>query len=172
MSIVITEPQKMTVQQRSQQNAERIASELGLDNPKIVSAAVLEAALKEIGQNKEFAQLVQQTFTQMAPPKTKPRVASNSKAKGGIYKTTLVPIGTVEGHRIDLGAAPDPFFLAKLYGMHQLHDALDEYSGTELKRSIAEQMALHPNTKPKTKTKKEDIIAYLIDLVKQSEGTK
>jgi hypothetical protein len=170
MSTIMAESPKMTVQQRSQQNAEKIATELGLDNLKFVNVAVLEAALREIGKNKEFAQLVRQTFEQIAPPKTKPKAISSNKGKGGLYKTRLVPIGTVEGHRIDLSAAPDPFFLVKLYGMHQLYDALDEYSATELKRSVAEQMALHPNTKPKTKTKKEDIIAYLIDLVKQSEG--
>ncbi len=168
MSTVTAEPSKMTMQQRSQQNAEKIASELGLDNLKLVNVAVLEAALEEIEKNKEFAQLVRRAFDQLTPPKVK--APSKNKAKGGIYKTTLVPIGTVEGHRIDLGAAPDPFFLVKLYGMHQLYTALDEYSTTILKRSVAEQMVLHPGTKPKNKTNKEDIIAYLIDLVKQSEG--
>ncbi|MBA3825831.1 MAG: hypothetical protein H0X24_18270 [Ktedonobacterales bacterium] len=55
--------------------------------------------------------------------------------------------------------------------MHQLYQALDEYSTAFLKRSVTEQMGLHPGTKPKSKTKKEDIIVYLMDLVKESEGT-
>ncbi|MBA3823150.1 MAG: hypothetical protein H0X24_04485, partial [Ktedonobacterales bacterium] len=114
MSTVTSEPPKLTIQQRSQQNAERIASELGLDNLKLVNVAVLEAALKEIEKNKEFAQLVRQVFERLAPPKVPAKVPSNNKAKGGLYKTTLVPIGVVEGHRIDLSAAPDPFFLVKV----------------------------------------------------------
>jgi len=162
----------MTMVQRGQYNAERIASELGLDNLKVVNLAVLEAALQEIEHNKEFAQLVKRAFEQFAPAKPQSPKDKGNKAttKGTVYATPLVPIGVVEDYYIDLRKPPDPFFLVKVYGMHQLYQALDEHNLASLKRSVAEQMALHPNTKPKTKTKKEDIIAYLIDLVKQSES--
>jgi hypothetical protein len=171
MSTAIFDSPKMTMVQRSQYNAERIASELGLDNLKVVNFAVLEAALQEIEHNKEFAQLVKRAFEQFAPAKkSSKRQSSKPNSKGNVYTTPLVPIGIVEDYRLDLSRPPDPFFLVKVYGMHQLYQALDEHNLASLKRSVAEQMALHPNTKPKTKTKKEDIIAYLIDLVKQSEG--
>jgi hypothetical protein len=167
-TIEVSKP-SLTLQQVSQENTQKIAELLGVEDLKLLNVAVLEATLQEIDRNEAFAQRIKDAFAQLPKPKTK-NVKLSTKAAPSIHNTRLVPIATVENYRFDPEAPPDPFFLKRLYGMHQLQEALDEFSVKELKRSVAEQMALHPNTKPKSKTKKEDIIEYLIDLVKSSQG--
>jgi hypothetical protein len=58
--------------------------------------------------------------------------------KRSIFESPLVPIAHVDNHFINPEAPPDPHFLNTLYGPGQLHEALAEFSHSELLRSIDE----------------------------------
>lgn len=163
MSATTVDNTKLTVQQRSQQSAEEIAAQLGIENVKLVSAAVLEAALQEMHQNQDFEQRVKSVCDRLQASQSKPRKTPPPK-KASLHNTNLIPIHFAQTHHFDLAAPPDPFFLLDLYGADQLVAALDEYSTPFLKKSVTVIKERFPGKKPKPKATREDIINFLAEV--------
>ncbi len=74
----------------------------------------------------------------------------------------LVPIRRIEGYRADPFSPPDPLFLTRLYGDHQLDRALQDYTLDFLKLTAANVQAAHPGTKPASMAKKQAVIDYIV----------
>ncbi len=92
--------------------------------------------------------------------------AAQRAAKAGSAKQELpplVPIRRIEGYRADPFSPPDPHFLTRLYGSHQLDRALQDYTLAKLKETAAKVQAAHPNTKPRSKASKQAVIDYIVE---------
>ena len=81
----------------------------------------------------------------------------------------LVPIARDEYYRYDPYAKLDPYFVCSVYGVHQLRKAMGRYTLAQLKEAVEFVQAKHPGTKPKTKSRKEDIIDYIVTYGKGAE---
>lgn len=168
MSATTGENVKLTVQQRSQQRAEEIAAQLGIDNVKLVSAAVLEAALAEMHHNPDFEQRIKSVCEQLQQSQPKSRTSTSPK-KGSLHNPNLVPINHTEKYHFDPGSPPDPIFLLDLYGPDQLEQALDEFTTPFLKKSVTVMKERFPNKKLKSKATREDVIHFLMEVALENK---
>jgi hypothetical protein len=167
MSATAIDNTKMTVLQRSQHNAEEIASQLGVENVKVVSAAVLEVALQEMQQNQDFEQRIKSVCARLQKSQPKPRKPPEPK-RGSLHNPDLVPIMHDERHWIDLTAPIDPFMLRDLYGPDKLVIALDEYTTGYLKNAVKALKGRFPDRKLKSKATREEVISFLVQLATEN----
>ena len=150
------------VQQRTVNATTSLRQILKLDDLKLLSAAVAEAAVEEAKHNPKFAEKIRTIYQELPSPKK-----SSAKRTGSKTAThrKLVPIGRVEGYEFNPFAPVDPEFLLKVYGAEQLPLALDEYTLVRLKEAAEILMRKHPGTKPKSRASKDGVIAYIVEMV-------
>jgi hypothetical protein len=164
MTTIANKP-KTTLQERTNEATEKLREILGLEtltaaDVKILTAALTQVAAEEINHNSSFVTRLKFLFNEMKPAKSKEKPAEE------IYTgEDLIPIASMVGNPIDPLGIPDPQTLLKMYGVCQLPKALSIYKPTKLKIAAEQLMTTHPGTKPKTKTKKEDLISYIVSLV-------
>lgn len=95
--------------------------------------------------------------------------ASGEKATGSKRKESdhytgadLVPISSATGYQINVYGPPETDKLLSIYGEAQLPKALSLFTTGKLLEAVTNMMAEHPGTKPASRTKREDLIAYLV----------
>lgn len=147
-----------TFQERSVEATHALCEALGLTDLKVLSTALAEAATKEAKRNPDFVSLVRETYHELESLK-RPR---NPAARQRKPPPVLVPIGRVEGTRIDVHASLDPYFLLQVYGPAQLRDALGEYTVESLKEGAAVVEKRFPGTKPKNRGQRKPLIDYIV----------
>lgn len=153
-----------TPHQRALEATRELRQELGLDDVKALSTALAEAAAREVKRNRAFAQEVRAIYQELIqqPSAARPRKEKNLLPK-------LVPIVSPESvprsNVNDIYGPPDPVFLYRLYGKDQLRLALGVFSISLLKEASEKLEQEHPGTKPKSKTRKADIIDYIVETV-------
>lgn len=150
-----------TIQQRSAEATRVLREVLGLEDLKLLAAALAEVAADEAAHNHQFAQRIRETYHQieeMKRPTPKPVRRNEPLAK-------LVPIVPPGEIRIDPHAPLDPYILIRLYGGHQLRAALDGYTLASLKEASATTQERNPGTKPTNKGRKDAIIDYIVEHV-------
>jgi hypothetical protein len=74
----------------------------------------------------------------------------------------LVPISSAVGYQLNVYGPPEVDTLLKIYGEAQLPKALSLFGTPKLKEAVENKMAEYPGTKPASRTKREDLIAYLV----------
>ena len=161
MSVTL-EPQSKTLQQRSTEATNKLKKLVGVDDLKILSAALAEVAAKEAEVNPQFAEKIKQTCSDFALNAKKS--AATGKRSGIVQ---LVPTGTPTIGAASWTGELNPYRLYQLYGAEQFHLSLEQYSLSTLKEGLELVIAKHPGTKPKTKSKKSDIIDYMVEYVPQ-----
>lgn len=159
MSVTIDQP-PVAVERGADATAQ-LRAMFGFKNLKAMSTALAEVAVAEARANPAFAERIRQTYQEVAGTSSKPSRAPRPAQK----KSSLKPIARVEGHRIDPFATLDPYIVYKMYGAEQFPLALNEKLLVELKDVADNLMATHPGTKPKTKSKKADVIDYIVEIV-------
>ena len=140
----------------------------GFSNLKAMSTAIAEAAVIEAQSNPAFAERVRKVYQELVNTAGKSK-ASPRTPRPAQKKSTLRPIARVEGYDIDPFAALDPYLLYKMYGAEQFPLALDEQTLAGLKQAVEKLMSDNPGTKPKTKSKKADVIDYIVEIVTGSK---
>jgi hypothetical protein len=148
------------VQQRTANATTSLKQMLKLEDLKLLSAAVAEAAADEAKHNPRFAEKIRTIYQELPPPKNKRAERSTPHVH---HK--LVPIGKVEGYEFNPFGPIDPEYLFKVYGADQLPLALEDYTLVRLKEAAEIIMQQHPGTKPKNMSKKADVIAYIVEMV-------
>lgn len=151
-----------TVQQRSVEATSRLRTLVGRDDLKLLSTAVAEAAAEEAKQNSAFTQRVRALYDELASLKD---VRTSRSRKASEDDVPLVPIGHIEGRKIDPAAPLDPYFIFQLYGKDQLRRALSRYSLANLKEGLAQVERRNPGTKPRSRASKQAIIDYIFEHV-------
>jgi hypothetical protein len=134
--------------------------ELSPADLKRLSLAIAAIAAEEAEVNPEFAQKIFCLYEASAPAqkKTLPK-------KSGYTGEDLVPISSAVGYQINVYGPPDPETLVKIFGKEQLPKVLSLFRPAKLKETVAKLMEEHPGTKPRTRTKTEDLIAYIVSQV-------
>jgi hypothetical protein len=148
-----------TFQERSVEATHALCEALGLSDLKVLSTALAEAATKEAKRNPGFVSLVRDTYRELESLKRPRKTAPRQRKPPPV----LVPIGRVEGARIDVHASLDPYFLLQVYGSTQLRDALGEFSVEKLKEAAAVVEQRFPGTKPKNRRAKQPLVDYIVE---------
>lgn len=127
-----------------------------------ITTALAEVAAEESRRNPQFAGAVRERARELAQPST-----SNARPARGAKPQPLpplVPIRQISGYReIDPFKPPDPRFIVQVFGHHQLARALQDYSLSMLKETAVDTERTHPGTKPASRTRKADLIAYIVE---------
>src|SRR5690348_15134447 len=151
-----------TVTERGALATKRLRERLGLDNLKLLSTAVAEAAADEIERNPAFVARVQAIYQELVS-RQPTRPLRTRKAQ--IEDVELVPVVDMSGVTLDPFAPLDPYLLHHIYGSTQLRAALTGYSLAKLKEGMATVEARNPGTKPKSKASKAALIDYIVERV-------
>jgi hypothetical protein len=163
MSATIEQPP--TVSQRTISATTQLQEIFGFKNLKALSAAIAEAAVKEARANPAFAERVRTLYQEFAPTKEAATPKGKQPSERPKTKLKATPIARVEGYIPDPYGPLDPSYMLKIYGPDQLPLALDDHTLDQLKVAADNLMKTHPGTKPKTKSKKADVIAYIVEIV-------
>jgi hypothetical protein len=159
MSTVVEGTRRLTPTQRVTEAAQQVASTLGLEDQKRVSAALAEAAAEAVRRDSLFAARVRILYKEMTPaPATRRATAGGTRAAPDVE---LVPIKQVEGWFLNPGAPPDPYFLLELYGPKQLPLALQRYTVARLREAVELVQQRNPGTGPRGKTR-QALIDYIV----------
>lgn len=132
-----------------------------LSDLSVLSTALAEVAAEEGRRNPQFARVVRSRYEELMELRGRPAKRATRPAKEPL--PPLVPIGRVPGTVFDPMAPPDPHLITQVYGRHQLARALQDYSAEMLKRAAAELEVRHPDTKPANRSRKEALIAYIVE---------
>jgi len=162
----VTSPQP-TLQDRASGATSRLRKvlhlpELSAADLKRLSLAMAEIAAEEAEANAQFAQRIYRLYQELAP--------SKKRAKKEDFSYTgedLIPVSSAVGYQINVYGPPEPEKLLKIFGKDQLPKALSLFKPAKLKEAAARLMEEHPGTKPRTKTKTEDLITYIVAQVTQ-----
>jgi hypothetical protein len=132
---------------------------VGLEDLKVLSAAVAEVAARFAEEDPHFKRAVQDAYQDLlAAQKTRPLRQPLRPST----RPQLTPVGSAEGFDMGPGAPLNPKALLALYGAGQLRTALEGYSLAALKGAATEIEASHPDTKPKNRGRKDDVIDYIV----------
>jgi len=147
----------LTITQRTAQATTELRHLIERDDVKLLSAALSEVAVEFAKRNTSFVQNIRSVYDELAAGKSSRNSASKKKVP-----VKLVPIGTAS---LGPNDATDPYILRKMFGDAQLRDALDSYTLATLKQFADIVMARNPGTKPTNKSKREDVISYILKYV-------
>jgi hypothetical protein len=155
-------PPQVTSQERAAEATGRLRKILGLSelsaaDLKRLTTAIAEIAIEEAEVHPNFGKRILALYEELAPRKKR-----DNTPEPAYTGEDLVPISPVVGYKINVYGPPEPEVLLKIYGKDQLPKALSLFKPTKLKEAAAQIMQEHPGTKPKTKTKAEDLIAYIV----------
>jgi len=157
MSTTLDQP---TIKQRASAATAQLRQALGLDDLKLLSAAVAEAAASEATKNSEFFARIRRIYEELANL----RVHQPSRRRVSTQpRSQLVPLPGNEGTRFDPFAPLDPYLLLRLYGPHQLRTALSAYSYAGLRKAVTAVQTHYPGTKPRDGRKTESLINYVVE---------
>jgi len=152
---------RRTTSQRASEATTHLRQVLELDDLKILSTALAEVAAKEAQNNAAFAEQIRNVYAEiLAANPTKSTVTKKSSEPA-----KLIPIGNIEDETVSPYGELNPRIILKLYGAEQFPTALGEYTLVSLKEAAELIIQQHPGTKPKSKSKKDDVIAYIIQHV-------
>jgi hypothetical protein len=160
MSTVVDGTRRLTPTQRVTKAAQQVATTLGLEDQKRVSAALAEAAAEAVRRDSLFAARVRIIYNQMTPAPATHRTTTPGRGTRAAPDVELVPIKQVEGWFLNPGAPPDPYFLMELYGPKQLPLALQRYTVARLREAVELVQQRNPGTRPSGKTRQ-----YLVDYI-------
>src|SRR5262249_34112290 len=65
----------------------------------------------------------------------------------------LTAIRPIADYQINLRTAPDARFIAHVFGLHQLRQALDQRSQSDVRKAATHVQRAHPGTRPKSNSK-------------------
>jgi hypothetical protein len=159
----VTETRKRTPTQRVTDAAQQVATILGLEDQKRVSAALAEAAAEAVRRDSLFAARVRLLYKEMAPTPSTRRTTTQGRGTRAAPDVELVPIKQVDRF-INPAAAPDPYFLLELYGAKQLPLALQRYTVARLREAVELVQERNPGTRPTGKTR-QHLIDYIVGRV-------
>jgi len=90
---------------------------------------------------------------------------TRSPRRSGREDIDLVPIVSPDDARQNPFGALDPYELLRMYGIGQLRAALSRYSLTKLKEATALVEQKNPGNKPKSRSRKDDVIDYVVEML-------
>ena len=157
MSVIV---KSQTVQQRSAEATRTLRALLGLNDLKLLSASIAEAAAEEIVRNERFSGRVRNIYAELESKQQTP-----TSHRRQTHDVELTPLPGAEHVRVDPFAPLDPFLLQRLYGSKQLRQALSVYSLSKLKEALSPVEERNPGTKPTNKGRKDAIIDYIVEHV-------
>lgn len=156
MSVTIDQP---TVQQRAAAATAELKRASGLNDLKLLSAAVAEAAAAEAVKNADFLACIRSIYAELTKaPNRQPRAKAPHQEL-----PELIPLPDVDGSRFDPFAALNPYELLRLYGLSQMATALNGFSLEKLREAATFVKERHPGTKPKDGRRKDSLIAYIVE---------
>jgi hypothetical protein len=148
-----------TITQLSTQAITRLQEIVGRrDDPKLLTAALAEAAVEEAQHNVAFLRRVQILYDEHALAK-RPASRRQSATKP---RKELIPVISADEIGFDRDEKTSAYGLQKLYGNAQLRDALDGYTLATLKEMAATVMERNPGTAPSSKRTKAAVIDYIV----------
>lgn len=148
-----------TPTQRGSDAVKRVAAQLGLDDVKLVTAALLIVAADIVEHAPHIRDEVQKEYRELAASaRARPPKVSEPEVE-------LVPLRRIEAHEINIAAPLDPHFLLNLYGSHQLAAALRRYPKKKLLDAVAQVQRHHPNAKPKAKATNAQLVEFIVEHV-------
>jgi hypothetical protein len=158
-----TATRSRTASQRATDAAKRVAAQLGLEDVKLVTAALLEVAADIVENDATARSDVKSIYqelvvsTQARPPKVvQPAVE-------------LVPLRRIEAHEINIAAPLNPYFLLELYGPNQLSAALNRYPKKKLLEGVEAVQKRHPNAKPRAKSTSAQLVEFIVQQVTRGQ---
>jgi hypothetical protein len=157
MSIAV-DSRTLTPTRRMQEALKRARDQLGVEDMKILTAALVEAAADTLHRDALLTARVRLAYKEMA---SRP-AAKRQTSKLVPWDVELTPVKRIEGYVANPALPPDPYFLYEAYGKTQLPIALGRYKLSDLLLAMEMVQGRNPGTKPKNKAKRDLVIDYIV----------
>jgi hypothetical protein len=168
-----TSTKSLTPTQQIAETTRQAAEALGLEDEnvdeKVLAAALVVAALDAIQRSESFANHLRAVYERLRTSSRASRATPRAPAQRVAPDIDLIPMREMPDRPFVPGAAPDAYLLYDLYGVDQLPLALGRYTLRDLLLAAELVQQRHPGTKPKNKTKRESVIAYIVEHVTGGE---
>ncbi len=132
---------------------------VGPKNLTYLTVALTEVVAHEIQHNAALRERIRRLYEELVPPATSRTKRSNSNTKVTNGEGSSKASKTTKVSPTD---APDLQLLAQHFSGDDLFAQLRKYDLPSLKKVVALVQEKYPGTKPKTLSKKDDIVAYLL----------
>jgi hypothetical protein len=123
-----------TLQQRAAQATTKLREVLHLDDLKVLSTALAEAAADEAVANPAFADRILSIYRELLSLRATRPLRNDRNAA---LQVQLAPIAGMDINDFDPYAPLDAYLLLRLYGSHQLRAALSGFTLAKLKQAFA-----------------------------------
>jgi hypothetical protein len=127
------------------------------ENKEAAITAALEAVNERLAWDTAFQQTMRQKYEDLealSKPKAKPDLGPVPKPMNPVAFGEYNPYGRF-----------DPYQLLREYGPHQLRAVLVRGTPRDLREAVDLVRAREPSTKPASRTKKADMIDYIVEYV-------
>ena len=160
MSTTLKMPKPLTIQQRVKVATQQLRELVDADDVKLLNAAIAEAAAAEAVRNMGFRATVRRLYEDLSALPAPVKKAQRSQEQP---LSKLVPLPGSEGARFDPFAPLNAYTLLRLYGPHQLREALQGYSLDALREAASQVRQNFPKTKPMDARKIDSLIDYIVE---------
>lgn len=147
-------PRPLTLGQRKTLATEQLMSSLSSTNKDVALTAALEVINEWLIGDSEVQQRLQERHTELeslAKPKTKP-----------VPLPKPIPISGPDLDHFNPYATPDPYTLLDWYGRDQLRAVMLGATLPLLREFVDTVQSREPGTKPVSKSKKKDMVDYIV----------
>jgi len=135
---------------------------LGVVSPKnlgYLTLALTEVVTGEIAHDTSLRDRIRDLYEELTPAKASSSRARNTSAPKDQQTSTRAS----GNRRAGPNDPPDVHWLAQQYSGDALFTQLKKYDPPSLKKAVALAQEKHPGTKPKTLSKKDDMVTYLLE---------
>ncbi|HEX9037422.1 MAG TPA: hypothetical protein VF808_10575 [Ktedonobacterales bacterium] len=150
----------MTATQRNKLATQGIAANLGIRDDvgqKLAITAALEAVNERLASEPDLREAVRQKYEEL--------VALSTTQQKPDLGPAPVPVRSGTPEQYSPYGKFDPYKLLWEYEAHQLRAALVRGTQRDLREAVGIVQARHPNTAPKSKTSKLDMVDYIMEYV-------
>lgn len=147
----------MSATQRHKLATQGIVKAIGATDEKAAVTAALEAIHERLNAEPDYRDAFRQKYQEIAALASAPRPSDLGPAP--------VPIRTHGLDRYTPYGKFDPYRLVYEYGEHQLRAVLVRGSLNDLREATNSVQAREPGTKPASRTKKTDMVNYIVEKV-------
>jgi hypothetical protein len=148
----------MSGAQRNKLATQGIIAAFGATDEKAVVTAALEAVHERLASDPDLKERVRQKYHEIA-------ALSAETGQNADLGPVPVPIRSGTPEQYTPYGRFDPYKLAWQYGTSQLRAVLLRGTQKDLREATDIVQARNPGTKPASRTKKEDMIAYIMEYV-------
>ena len=156
-SATVKEPKPLTTTKRKSLATEQLLAALAATDKDAAVTAALEVIEEWLVHDAEINRRLRERYAEL--------MALSAPKKSHAHRPELVPISGPELDHFNPYAKPDAYKLLDWYGHKQFRPLMEEMTPPTLRDLVASVQAREPGTKPASRTRKQDMIDYIVEHV-------